>query len=783
MKYGKVKRATAMVLAMAMLGTACGGKKTSKEESNQAAVESVETRYEQDYVNQHLQYIKSAEYRTIASTGGNLATGVAETYENANLNLMHQSWDKISKASMLISGNAEALENEYEVLYSELMQNSASVENFESCYEYAMYGAFYELFSGIKNVLVETNGAIGNTASYGTDSIKEMTDEVDTILVFIQEMQGVKRTSAADKADDRAPFASLIEGFQEKMNASFLGTEDDAKNKKMFLGKLQNGLGFAQDVSGSVANTLDEFMKQYVLTRASQAATDEWCRGWEAIAEYARSSDSGETKRMSQALDSMLKRIQDARNNSSEAIMSIAKSSSLKEIAKLSYGKAIDLLSDVTKDIPVLAYSMAAVNTGVELSNKLLNVDDISYYGQMLIGSGVTALYAQNAMADAAAKLENTKSYQDALQFDALFHIYKNIQISACDYTIHYYTAMVDNPVGKVLPNYDAITESWQLQAEKLTWENFDCHKSMYYNYILDEYKDVPGLLEIGKKEHASAASDCFGWDGREGILSAAITDFDGDGTDDMALLLVEPDDETENRRQFTISFYSMENGDVSWQNDVKLFDIDNEMNLSADLLVYKIPEEEREPGMPSNRLLLECYRSSLVANYGTPIYAVYDYDGEALRETLYLRQTEGGSTDLGYGIRLWNPEQKIQEEYLAYADMELRRNTGKTGKYDAEAANEMDMVSLVLEDYGFPKPLSENNQIVFMENCKNWASGLGFPAWVETEGFTRVATLSNGGTSKWRSSDGLWHFWMDYNDGSKLREELEEMAKYRNGD
>lgn len=779
MEYGAVKRGTAMVLALAMLGTACGGRTASKEEADQVAVKSVETRYEQDYVNQHLQYLKSAEYRTIASTGGNLATGVAETYENANLNLMNQAWSKISKASMLVNGKAQALENEYEVLYSELMQNSASVENFESCYEYAMYGAFYELFAGIKGVLEDTNGKIGQTASLGTKKTKEITGKIDTLLIFIQDMQGIKRTSPKAKNDDRALFADAVAEVQNKLDASFLGTEDEAKNKRLFLGELQDGLGIAQDVTGSIADTLDDFMAQYVLLRASQAATDEWCRGWEAVAEYARSSDGGETERMSKALDSMLNRVQDARNNPSEAVLSIAKSSSLKEIAKLGYGKAVGLFRGMTEEIPLVTYSLDALGKGVEISNKLLNVDDTAYYGQMLIGCGVTALYAQNAMEDAAAKLEKSKSYQDALQFDALFHIYKNIQISACDYTIKYYTAMVDNPVGKVLPNYDAITESWQLQAEKLTWENFDCHKSMYYNYILDEYKDVPGLLETGKKEYTSVTSDCFGWDGREGILSAAIADFDGDGTDDMALLLVEPDDENADRKKLTISFYSMENGDVSWQNDVKLFDIDNEMNLSANLLVYKAPEQEGEAGTSTNRLLLECYRYSLVSDSGTPIYAVYDYDGEALRETMYLQQTEGGSTDQGYGIRSWNAEQEAQEEYLAYADMELRY-AGKSGKYDEAAVNQMEMVPLALEDYGFPAPLSENGQKVFMENCKTWVSGYGYPSWLETDGFTRVATLSNGGTSQWQSSDGRWHFWMDYNDGSKLRETLDEMGKYR---
>lgn len=782
MKYHLRRKSIALMIAFSMFSVACTGEKALPETSKKTedeTVKPVETKYEKDYVNQHLNYLKSAEYRTIASTGGNLATGMAEVYENANLNLMNQAWKKISKASMLINGKAEALENEYEVLYSTLMQNSASVENFESCYEYAMYGAFYELFAGIKGVLEDTNGTIGKTVSFGTQKTKEITGKIDTLLIFIQSMQGVKRTSAQDQPDDRALFAEAVEDVQKELDEMFLGTGKEAESKKLFLENLQSGLGMAKEITGAAADTLDDFMSQYVMLRASRAASDEWCQGWEAIAEYARNSDSGESKRMSEALDSMLSRIRSARENSSEEIVNLAKSSSLKTIGKLGYSTAIDIFNNMTKGCPVISYSRQAFMDGVSLSNKLLNVDDTAYYGQMLIGTGVTALYAQNAMEDAAAKLKQSKSYQDALQFDALFHIYKNIQMSACDYTIQYYTAIVDNPVGAVLPNYNAITESWQLQAEKLTWADYDCHQSMYYNYILDTYMTVPGILETGKREFTSADSNCFGWDDRKGVLSAAIADFDGDGTDDMALLLIEPDDKKTDRKELTISFYSMENGDVSWQNDVNVFDIDNEMNLSANLLIYKVPEMEGGIEKNANRLLLECYRYSLVSDSGTPIYAVYDYDGKALRETMYLQQTGGGSMEQEYGIRSWNAETESQDEYEAYADLESRA-AGKSGKYDQQAVNQMEMVPLVLKDYGFPEPLSKNGEKVFMENCKNWTSGYGYPSWLETDGFNRIATLSNGGTSQWQSSDRQWHFWMDYNDGSRLQERLEKMKQYR---
>lgn len=746
----KWKKAVSGIMAAVLLLTGCQGTTPSE-------LEEVGTEYENDYILQHVNYARGTEFSYITSTNGNLAGSMARVYEDAKLNAVHKTWKMLSTVFLALGEGKLELTNEYEVMLSQIMQSSMSVENLEDSYEFAVYAAYRELFEEIRDQLKQTTKNVSNVSDGAYKNAEKLLNQVDDILVFLQEMKGAK------KGTTEKLFTEELEKCKKKLDEVFLGEE----NSK-FLMDLKIGLGIGADVFSLTSDSLSDFVDEYVLIRASFTATDEWCRSWEAIADYLRDSKDSETQKISKALDYLIGQIKAGKEDSAKAMIEGAKKSTYRNLAEYTLKQGSNLFDEATKDCPVIQGIRKGLTAGVTTANSIVNMDDIAYYGQMLMGSGLMAIYAEKALDDAAEKLLKNQTYKNALYFDSLFHIYQQIQLNACDYTIQYNRAIIDNPAGYIFRNstYDEAADIWMLQADKLIWEQYSCHSSIYYNYILDEYMDDPGLIETGKKAVLLETQE-LNWDERSGILSAWIGDLDGDGWEELALLTVEnrePDEVLRAGHMLQLSLYTIENGAVSWKDTVDVLGMNNLQRLHANILAFSIEDEEQE----KTGFLLQAYWKSLPADYSTPIYAGYQYDADEgkLRESFRLQQTEGGTSGVGYGMRCWNEESGNYEEFLALTGEDgYLREIGRTGKYDQEP----EPWARALQDLGFPEPQEKLGNIS------------GLPSWIGIEGFERICTIENGGTSgSLFDKDARYHYWMSFQDGTELEDKLNDMEKYR---
>lgn len=460
-------RFLALLLAFIMiLSMAACGNQAAKANPYNVQIHRGATEYEQLYIQQHLDFIAGADYATITAAQGGLATAIGKVHEDAKLNIVNGAWGTLGKITTFLDGQEVELVNEYEILVTQLMAGTNSQANFAATFQDSYYDAVLSLLAGVTAELKDAKEAAGYFTGDSLKKVEEVTENLDGLLVAIQQLQG------ATEKEAQPLFYDAMKAVKEAFNQSYI------KENEKLIKKLTGGLSTALDVTRLVSESLTDAVDEYVLYQSLTAACKEWEAVWKGISAEARAADDKEDTKIADCIDKILERTRQAREEEVTSLVKSFASGTGKTLTEFSMAAGGKFLTELISKHPIGKAILEGLILGVGAANALTNMDNIAYYGRMVVGYGVIAEHAWQAMRDAEEDLVASESYSDALLFDQAFNIYKEIQLEAILCAINYCNAIVVNPMGYMFKYTvdDEIAEILLLNVESVTWKRYFCH-------------------------------------------------------------------------------------------------------------------------------------------------------------------------------------------------------------------------------------------------------------------------------------------------------------------
>ena len=450
------------------------GSDINQNDQNQNPVQTDLT-YEEDYIQQHLDFCDSQDYKTIMGTSGIFAQNIALAYQEAGLNAVNKTWDQLSSFFVFLGGgqidegltNTLEITNKYDLPVSYLMQTTASKNNFSTNYEKAYLDATVEMLQEIKKLVSDTSSLTNKMSSGSLGKVEELANLIDQVLVTIQEFKGTSKEAI------QTCYQDALKQVKDKINQDFLKEDQDILKEGLL------GLKAASAIATVGAETYSDVIDAFLLYRACTGATDAWCDTWQKIADSAEASTADESQLLAKSINRILAQIENSKQSMATSLIQ----KGLQSAAGNSFIYGIQLVSDVlNKTMGTWSVGKAirdGLLTGVTVSNLITNCDDIAYYGEMLICTGILAVHGWNILRSAEQTLEENQDFASAAAFDEIFNIYKEIQIAACDYSINYYQSLATAPLSYIFKYTagDDIAATVQILAEKATWMAYHCHK------------------------------------------------------------------------------------------------------------------------------------------------------------------------------------------------------------------------------------------------------------------------------------------------------------------
>ncbi len=520
-----IKRGICVVLASTLFLTACGigtakdgGAKDSADADELVAAnrdDSVSTyrhgtTFEEDYIHQHLEYVNSEEYGEIRDNRGGLAGGMGKAYEAAGLDDANKSWEVFSVFLQTYSGKKVELETGYEPVVAELMNSTASQTAFVDNYETAVMNAILKLLKAFGSENTKVKKTLEQFKSPSLGKVEDVTEKIDKWIKVLSEIEEGGNIEAYEKINEMEAALDELEGKSDGLKTKSVKPlyEDALKEFKKTIGldfselmdeekmkKCMEGLDVAEFVWKTATGTYEELIDQYVLRMALADMEEEWYYTWELISGFALSSETSEGKALSQTIDKMLVDLRASSESDMAAMWESMKAAGTNQILHIGGDMLIKFYDGMTNRSPHLILFKTAGKLGHKWSNDLVNMDAIALNGRMVQKTGIVAVYAEKALdvADELLKVEQT--FQTARLFDQAFHVYKEVQIQACEYASEYYQAIDSAGVTKI-SKQAATAHAEDISAlgkEKKIWEDYECHGSA--NLLDGTYLSVDGTL------------------------------------------------------------------------------------------------------------------------------------------------------------------------------------------------------------------------------------------------------------------------------------------------
>ena len=478
------KRILSLLLAVLMLFalTACAWKNNknkdgdddAEDDSFGAGYDRASFAFENEYTRQHLEFIESKEYKDICLADGGLAKNVANNYEDAKLNFVNGTWTALSKTVKAVGEGEIELVNEYEILITELMQNTGAEDNFIGSFQENYFTAVIQLFGGIKDELESAKKAGDIFTGESLDDVEELVTYLDGAIAMLSKLDNV----SDDEAE--ALFGDAMQKVKEAFDADFI------KGNEKFIDRMTGALGVASGVGSFVSDTVSDVIEEYIVYRAMSGSSAEWETVWTDISASARSeARKADDKKLSESytkvadcIDKILERTKKYREDNARAVFDSVKRQGIKNGLEAAYSAGYEVWDGMMKSWPIGLAVRTGMLAGVGAANLIANSDDIAYYGQMLIGYGRVATAAADAMKKAESKLSSKKDYESAIVFDKAFHIYKDIQMSAASCAINYLNSIKTSALGYIF-KYTSDDEEAQIvliQIHIADWMPIKCH-------------------------------------------------------------------------------------------------------------------------------------------------------------------------------------------------------------------------------------------------------------------------------------------------------------------
>ena len=464
--------------------------------------------YEQWFIDQHVDYINSSEYKeNIMGTPGSEAAMIAEAFGKVSIEGWNRAWSAISYGMSMIGAEEIRWEDPVELIVADMMEKTLTGDEFSESYARSYCGALKDQVNRLSN-LIGNDGvkAVRDMILQGSpDQLSDYADMLNTFIVSLEQI---------GKAGDTSSILNGCRTILEKIDSGLKKNFPSKISPKAFADLKawwQLGDG-ALDIAGT---SVEEFFNALVVYNAYQNASDNWKEFWNMVmAEAAVESASGygkliqlsETGDLSEEIENNLKELEKTRDKTT---FSYFLSKSGKKIALTALEEydelVINLLHDALPPGSKIRAIMDATKLTQQLINFLTNMDDSSFYGQMAFGTGELARCASLALNLASSKLISKETYENACAFDEVFHYYKALQLSAADYAIEYdksITSAFLYPVVKKLtavnPQYEASpwtrhspqeNNAKEQELELLIsvrgiWAARECHKGTQFDII-----------------------------------------------------------------------------------------------------------------------------------------------------------------------------------------------------------------------------------------------------------------------------------------------------------
>lgn len=359
------------------------------------------------------------------------------------------------------------LTNEYDLIVSYLMQTTAAKEAFTENYEQNYLDALVEMMEQTREVVKGTAELTEKIEKADLGTAEDVVNRIDQILIAVQEFQGVS------KEDIRTCYQDGMQQIKDIINNDFLAEDQEKITNTM------RGLKGLQGIAEIAAGTYEEVVDAYAVYSAGIKATQQWREVWQEIADSAASENSEEGRQLSTSINGILRQVEEAGQDMATALANKALLSGSGNTVQYAVSLGSDLWDDSMKTWSIGKAIREGLVGGITISNLLMNCDDIAYYGEMLIDTGMLAIHGWDALKSAESQLKSDRDFAAAVKFDEAFNIYKEIQMAACDYVINYYQAIATAPVGYIFKytTDEQIAGTVQLLAEKATWGTYQCHE------------------------------------------------------------------------------------------------------------------------------------------------------------------------------------------------------------------------------------------------------------------------------------------------------------------
>ncbi len=668
------KRIGAIIICLLLLVSGCGKKETApagkEQEPDAAKIQTVDllegdagTLEQENYVLQHLEYLEGQEYQEILSAKHDLAGQASKAYEEANQAKVNKAWLTMSNVCMLVGDEELELTNEYDILLTDLMQSEAASENYRESYEKALCGAFEELLTDLADMLEKTKSNLDTANGEYYDKVGGLIDSTEKALNMVHSLR-------KEEKDELMPQLAVMTEKMKKEYQSSLGDQLAG-----FLDSSTTALDYFGDAMELTSTTFSEFVDKYLFYRAASAASEEWYETWKNIAERIKTDDSSEAERLYKSLNTILSEIDLGKNGEwEEMYKNAAKTLAEKNMFEYSAETASAAFDDVCKKWLCGRLIKKTFSVGASLANRLMNCDDIAYYGQMVLGAGILARNTYPVLLEAATELNAKEDYKSALYFDEVFHILKDIQVKGCDYAISFHQAIIENPAGYVLKymSDDHAAEQYRILADKADWQGYECHGKVtdYYQFIHDKLLPDYGYVNVNKKSSRLTANDYYAdvnkyncWDKRTGLFAANIADLNMDGTEDLIVFYF---DRKKSPGALMARIYSRDDKGKIYQVDTEQLTETTaceEYHCSAGLITLKdgiyLYTEENVTGKFID-----------YSDYVVSLYQLTD-DGKWIRK-YKMGQSGGGTSEVSYSLWKYVNKNKYKETVL-WADSEYR--------------------------------------------------------------------------------------------------------------
>ena len=420
--------------------------------------------YENTYTQQHLAFIASSEYQDILLVPGGLATVLSDTYEEANLHIINGTWKFIENLKMAVGEGEIELVNDYELLAALVMQSTGSEENFLQSYEKYYFDAVLELVNGLNKQLKACKEEVGVFTGSAISKVEEITENLDQLLITLQTMEGIS------EKDAKTLFADAVSQVKEAFESEYI------EDNEAVLSRVKDGLSIVMDVTKLTEKTISELMDTYILYKALSGASEEWNQVWSEIAQKARNSGDKVEKQLAVAIEKILKQTQAYQKDAEAALLSSGVNLAGQNLAEYAYAKGFEVFDDMMNQNLTIKAIRVGLTGGVELSDALTNMDQISYHGKMMAGYGHLSKIVFEIMRAKSDALVKTNTYTNALLFDMAFNIYRNTQLACIESAISYNQAIAEAEGTDPKVSSQKAMEASMLLPYKVEWQGYKCH-------------------------------------------------------------------------------------------------------------------------------------------------------------------------------------------------------------------------------------------------------------------------------------------------------------------